>query len=140
MEERFFCFESDAFLFLIPLDWVGYILPASEVRDGLIAYGASMIRAVPFRRLWSREKPVQDEIHTVICQNGAQSFGMIVKQALGVMTVPETAHKELPRQVRGGENRFITGAAYLEDLGRWAYVIDPGGIMPETEGIYDEHN
>lgn len=136
MENRFLCFESGAFLFLFPLDQVCYIMPAGNVREGWISYEQTEVRAVPFRRFWGgsqTEREDQEEIHVIIGQSKGRLYGMIVRQAVGVMEISEDVRRALPQQVTSEKNRFITGAAYLKNLKRWAYVVDPG-ILPEIEG------
>lgn len=129
MEDNFLCFESDSFLFLYPLERVGYILPSGQVKEGWIEYDNTAVRAVSFRRIWSGCTQEQKEIHVIIGKSREQLYGMIVSQAVGVMAIPEDSHRELPNEMRSEKNRFIVDAAYLKDLKRWAYVVDPDVLL-----------
>ncbi len=134
MEDSFVCFESEAFLFLFPLEQAGYILPAAEVKNGWIQYGNTEVRAVPFWRFWNGSGGGRGEIHVLICRLGERLCGLIADQVVGVMKVPAQNRRELPLQVRSEKNRFIAAAVYLDKLQRWAYVVDPG-ILMEIEVI-----
>ena len=134
MEDQYLCFESFAFLFLIPLNHVEYIMPAAQVTDGGINYKNRVIAVLDFQTIW-KENPPEKKSHVIIIRDGSGGyFGLMAEAALEVIKIEAGRKRKLPEEVISRKNSFISEAVYLEGQDQWAYMID-GDKLLEAEGI-----
>ena len=96
MMETFLCFESEGAFFLIPLKLVRHIVQGNAGQEKTITFNG--------------------------CEAGLPA--LLADRVAGVFEVPDDRIFELPEDVTGEKNDFLTQAVYLDSSGCWAFVMD----------------
>lgn len=136
MEETYLCFESDAALFLLPLGLVSHILPG-KARTGRMAADEDQDPEIPVIaacRLWGKGADAAGGAYMVLLQKDGRHKGLLVANVLGVYPADPRKEKEIPQEARGEQNIWLKKAVYLDQLDRWAYILDER-FVSEFEGL-----
>lgn len=133
MEEKFLCFESDAALFLVPLGLIYHIAPGKARIGSIYMDKDAEVPVTPARRLWGKEGGGDGEY--IVLLHGTDGLqGLLVPNVLGVYPVDSMDELEIPDEARGEHNTCLKKAVFLEELDRWAFMLDEKMIL-EIKGL-----
>lgn len=121
MMETFLCFESEGAFFLIPLKLVRHIVQGNAGQEKTITFNGCEAEIYSVGASWGDNR---EREYAVLLEVEDGLPALLADRVAGVFEVPDDRIFELPEDVTGEKNDFLTQAVYLDSSGCWAFVMD----------------
>lgn len=143
LEESFMLLKAGDYSFLLPVEIIGRVADSRTQKEKLLAVNLAGLDGKGGRQERADYLVVLD--NTAGDGESGRSEeeqcslirGILVQEVAGIMEVSSGQRFELPQQVRGAGNTFVSGAALLEqdENALLAYIIDPRRLEYEETDL-----